>query len=155
MELKIPGREPLCLEHILFDYNGTLALDGKLIEGASARLITLADSLTLHVITADTFGTVASALEGVPCRLKVIPPGSQAQSKLDYLLQLGKEKTLTVGNGANDALMLREAAIGCALLQQEGLATAAWREADIVFHSLFDLFDCLADPRRMIATLRE
>ena len=38
LHLKIPGSDTMTLEHLLLDYNGTLAVDGTLIEGVMERL---------------------------------------------------------------------------------------------------------------------
>ena len=35
---KIPGFGALRLEHLVLDYNGTLALDGRLLRGVGPRL---------------------------------------------------------------------------------------------------------------------
>jgi soluble P-type ATPase len=59
-----------------------------------------------------------------------------------------------VGNGANDQLMLQHAAIGIAVLQEEGLATAALSAADLVVKDILDVFALLKTPERIMATLR-
>ncbi len=48
----IPGYGPLRLEHLVMDYNGTLAVDGEIAAGVAAALAALASQLTIHVITA-------------------------------------------------------------------------------------------------------
>ena len=61
MIVRIPGSETLQIDNLVLDYNGTLATDGFLDEGVAERLEKLASSgLSLHVITADTSGTVAA-----------------------------------------------------------------------------------------------
>ena len=41
MILKITGREPLTVSHIVLDYNGTIAVDGALIEGIKEQILKL------------------------------------------------------------------------------------------------------------------
>ena len=66
MELAIPGFGRLRLEHLVLDYNGTLAVDGRPLPGVKARLKRLARSLRIHVVTADTFGKARiSAMDGM------------------------------------------------------------------------------------------
>lgn len=65
IEIEIPGFRVLQLAQLVLDYNGTLAVNGDLIEGVKSRLNQLTGSLSLHVITADTFGKAARALDGV------------------------------------------------------------------------------------------
>ena len=37
IKIEIPGRETIEIEHVVLDYNGTIALDGRLIAGAAER----------------------------------------------------------------------------------------------------------------------
>lgn len=67
LEIPIPGAETLRLEHLVADFNGTLALDGELLPGTAPALGRLAERLSLHVVTADTFGRVREAMAGIPC----------------------------------------------------------------------------------------
>ena len=106
MIIKIPARGTIEIKNVLFDYNGTLAVDGKLIDGVAEAINDLSFGFDFHVITADTFGSVKKELKDVNCRLIVIPEENQDQAKLDYLLKLGKELTLCVGNGRNDKLLV-------------------------------------------------
>jgi len=56
IKIDIPGREPLMLEHLVCDVNGTLAVDGQLIDGISQTIMKLGDRLQFHMLTADTHG---------------------------------------------------------------------------------------------------
>ena len=152
--IEIPGAPPLTLEHLVLDYNGTIALDGKLLPGVAERLVALQDQLILHVLTADTFGTVAQELKGVPCRLAVIPPGNQAEAKLAYVQQLGPEKCVCIGNGRNDQLMLAAAALGVAVIGGEGAAGSTLQAATVVTCEITAALDLLLQPQRLAATLR-
>jgi soluble P-type ATPase len=136
------------------DYNGTLACDGGLIAGVREGLGTLADRLECHVLTADTFGKAASQLEGVPCRLTILPEGDQDVGKLAFIKRLGAENTVCIGNGRNDRLMLKEARLGVAVVLEEGAAAVTLRSADIVCSSIVSALDLLANPMRLVATLR-
>ena len=52
----VPGFGSLELRFLVLDYNGTLAVDGRLLPGVREALALLADDIEIHVITADTFG---------------------------------------------------------------------------------------------------
>ena len=155
LEVEIPGFRRLALQHAVFDVNGTLALDGQLLPGVAARLEQLSGFLTVHLLTADTFGRQAEidailALEGV-----VLQRGeSEAEQKAAYVNGLGAQSVVAIGNGANDVLMLRSAALSLAILGPEGVAGAALSEAVIVVTSIEQALDLLLNPRRMVATLR-
>ena len=91
IEIIIPGYRVMHLQHLVMDYNGTLAQDGRLLEGVRPRLESLADRLHLHVITADTFGFVQEELASVKCDLAILPGDEQAPTKVDYVRNLGPE----------------------------------------------------------------
>jgi len=59
-----------------------------------------------------------------------------------------------VGNGANDRLMLKEAAIGIAVLQEEGLAVTSLLAADLLVKNVLDVFGFFRTPDRLRASLR-
>ncbi len=154
IELQIPGGERLVLEHLLLDFNGTLAFDGRLMEGVTEDLHRLALELTVHVITADTFGDARRQLEGERVELTIISGPDQGQAKLDYLRALGGGGTVAVGNGRNDGLMLEHAALGVALIQGEGAYVQTVLSADVVCTDIRDALGLLLNPKRLIATLR-
>ena len=154
IEIEIPGFRVLQLAHLVLDYNGTLAVNGDLIEGVKSHLNQLTGSLSLYVITADTFGKAARALDGVDCQLVILPPGNQADAKADYVRQLDRQATVAIGNGRNDRLMLEQATLGIAVLGEEGAATATIMAADVVVRDVFSALELLRNPRRLVATLR-
>lgn len=154
MKLDIPGLPSIEIRNVVFDYNGTIALNGKLIEGVSESINRLADRIGFHVITADTFGTVKQELKNTKCRVITIPEDNQDTSKQRFIHELGRDSTLAVGNGRNDTLMLKEAALGIALLLDEGLCTETLLNSDILCRSIFDVFAYFETPKRLIATLR-
>lgn len=79
--IDIPGRKTFHLEHLVLDFNGTLAVDGNLIDGVKERLQELSGKLSIHVITADTFGTVANQLKGINCHVKILEKEQQDRQK--------------------------------------------------------------------------
>jgi len=154
IEIEIPGSTNLQIGHLVLDYNGTLALDGELLEGVIERMERLLPHLQMHVITADTHGTVKMKLKGLPCSLHIIGPREQDRQKDAYVRSLGAEKVAAIGNGRNDCLMLKTAALGFALIQEEGGSVTAILQADIVCTDILNAFDLLLKPSRLKATLR-
>jgi soluble P-type ATPase len=154
IEISIPDFGDLHLEHLVLDYNGTLAVDGRILFGVRERLERLANQLTIHVITADTFGKAADYLAGIPCQLDILPPGRQDEAKREFVRELGVEKCVCVGNGRNDRLMLQEAALGIAVLQEEGAAAVTLIAADVVAPDIQSALELLMQPLRLTATLR-
>jgi len=154
IEIDVPGYRKLRLLHLVLDYNGTLAVDGELLPGVAAALTALARELEVHVITADTFGVVHERLAGVPCSLTILPRERQEEGKRAYVRNLGAEGTACIGNGRNDRLMLREAALGIAVILGEGAARETVDAADVVCTDILAALELLRHPLRMIATLR-
>jgi soluble P-type ATPase len=154
IEIKIPGHKILELEHLVLDYNGTIAFDGVLIGGVKECLVELSQMLTVHVITADTFGSVKKALEDIDCKLALIPLGHQDVAKLEYVKNLGREQTVSLGNGKNDRLMLKASVLGVAVIQGEGAAFETVASADVVCTDIQSALSLLSNPLRLIATLR-
>jgi len=154
IHVAIPGYGDLELKHVVSDYNGTLAEDGILIEGIADALRVLSGRIEIHVITADTFGIARAQLSGLPVTLTITPTENQAETKLAYILKLGETSVVAIGNGRNDRKMLASAAIGIALIQQEGASAEALHSADVVCRSILEALDLLRNTKRLIATLR-
>lgn len=154
IDLAIPGFKRLTLESLVLDYNGTIAVDGAVISGVGEILEQLARRIHIHILTADTFGSVAKALLGILCHLSILPLENQDTGKLDYIEKLGKETVVCIGNGRNDRLMLKEAALGIAVIQKEGAATETVMAVDVITSDILDALDLLVHPLRLVATLR-
>jgi soluble P-type ATPase len=154
IEISIPGYKKFQFVHLALDFNGTLACDGQLLQGVKENLISLADLVQIHVLTADTHGNVRSELSGVPCEIFILPAKGQEIGKLKYVEKLGPERTVCIGNGRNDRLMLKEAALGIVVLQKEGAAREAIIAADVFSPNILAALGLLFYPKRLIATLR-
>lgn len=154
LEIDIPGYRQLRLEHLVLDFNGTMACDGELFEGIRERLEALSAQLRIHILTGDTFGKARSQLAGIPCDLSILPVENQDRLKLEYIRRLGPDITVCVGNGRNDRLMLQEAGLGIAVAQAEGAAVQAVLVADVLAPDILAALDLLTRPLRLVATLR-
>jgi soluble P-type ATPase len=154
LTISIPGYKDLRLEHLVLDYNGTLACDGELLDGVADALEVLADDLQVHVVTADTFGKVRDRLADSPCKVVVLPPEEQDVAKRRYVEGLGSDRVAAIGNGRNDRLMLKRAALGIAVVLEEGASSETLLAADVVAPGILPAFDLLRHPLRLTATLR-
>ncbi len=154
IEIAIPGDAKFRLNYLVMDYNGTLACNGVLLEGVVERLTAVSRDLSIHVVTADTFGKAQAGLKGLPCMLRILPQTGQNHSKLAYVTQLGRSETVCIGNGRNDRLMLQAAALGIAVIGPEGAAVEAVQAADVVTTSIHAALELLINPLRLVATLR-
>jgi soluble P-type ATPase len=154
IDIQIPGFKHVAVEYLTLDFNGTIACDGVISEGTLQLLTVLSRNVEIHILTADTHGNAASACQDLPCRLVVLPEGDQDVAKRDYVRKLGADRTVCIGNGRNDRLMVGEAAVGIAIIGEEGAATETIRNADVVCRSASEALSLLVNPRRLVATLR-
>ena len=155
ISIDIPGWRNLEIEYVVFDLNGTLTEDGKVLPNVKERIRSLSESLKVYIVTADTLSTARETLQDLQVELVIIPGENSQRGKVDFLKTLRPEVTLAIGNGSNDQLMLQESALGIAVLQGEGMSRAAMENADIIVKDISDAFDLLLKPKRLIATLRE
>jgi soluble P-type ATPase len=155
IEIVVPGSRTYRLEHLVLDYNGTLALDGTPIDGVLPRLRELALQLQVHVLTADTFRSASDALVDEPLSLTVIGREDQAAAKQAYVDSLRPSESACIGNGRNDRLLLQQAALGIAVLGPEGAALETLAAARVVARDINSALDLLLHPLRLVATLRD
>ena len=153
--INLPRKESIVLEHLVLDYNGTLAIDGNIIEGVKELLNELSEKIKIHVVTADTFGKVKENLKDVNCQVLIISSEIEYIEKVSYIEDLDEEKVIAIGNGRNDSLLLKEAMIGIAVIQKEGVSFKTLMNADIVCTSIIDALELIKNPLRITATLRK
>ena len=151
--VEVPGWRRLELAHLVLDLNGTLALDGSLLPGVASAVESLAAQLNCHLVTADTFGT-AHQLFGPLVQVARINSGREGEQKQAIVEALGAGRVAALGNGANDALMLKAAALGIAVLGPEGAAPQALLAADVVTSGPLEALGLLLHSDRLRATLR-
>lgn len=153
LNIDIPGWGDLTITNAVFDFNGTLAQDGKVIPGVVEALDSLSKTVNLHVITADTYRTVEGVLPGF-ISLHTLKSEEHITEKALLIRELGSHQTVAVGNGRNDRMMLKEARIGIVVIQAEGASIEALSAADIAVTDILDAINLLNFPTRLKATLR-
>lgn len=155
IHMDIPGWGNMDIENILLDLNGTLATDGKIPTEVRGKINALSDRVSIYVLTADTQGTGDEEMRDLKAKLIKIPGEDSKQGKFEFIKDLEIEKTVAIGNGNNDQLILNEAGLGIAVLGDEGMSVSAMKNADIVVKSIFDALDLFLKPKRLLATLSE
>ena len=154
IEVDIPGFGRLGLKYLVLDYNGTMALHGEPIPGVRERLQSLAPDLSIHVVTAENFGTVRERLADYPCTIETLARGGEDLAKQRFVERLGTDGAACIGNGRNDRRMLEAAALGIVVVGPEGAAIESLQASDIAVASINDALDLLLNPLRLVATLR-
>jgi P-type E1-E2 ATPase len=151
----IPGWGELAIEYVMVDFNGTMALDGKLKKEVKDVIDKISRYVKVFVITADTYDSVDSELGASTVTFIKVNKNGSGEEKAKVVRELGPEKIVAIGNGANDAAMLKEAALGIAVVGEEGCSTALIKEADLVVVDVVRALGMIAYPERLVATLRE
>ena len=154
IKVEIPGYGLIELEHLVTDFSGTLSEDGKLIHGTREKLNKLSEKLKIHLLTSDTFGSAKKELEGINCSLHILKGDKHVSQKEKYVLSLGANTVVALGNGNNDVCMLRSATLGIAVCLREGCSIEALNASKIFVRSPIDAIELLLYPKRLIATLR-
>ncbi len=155
LEFEIPGQKSLNISGVLCDMNGTLTTDGHLDADIAEALKELAKTVKIYVMTADTFGTAAATFAPLPVELVTMKPGfPAADTKLDFLKKLGPAAHIAIGNGYNDHLMLKEAAVGICIIGREGAHKLSITAADLVVTNPLDALNLIRRPKRLLASLR-
>ncbi len=155
IELNIPGRGQMELEHLVCDVNGTLAVDGKLLDGVVREFSTLKDRLTIHLLTADTHGKQEIIDRQLNLNAVRIEPGEEAVQKAEYVQRLGADRVVAIGQGANDAAMLQAAQLGICVFSPEGVAAETLLAADLAIVDIISALELLEKPLRIVASLRK
>jgi P-type E1-E2 ATPase len=151
----VPGRGEYELEHLVMDVNGTLAIDGQLMDGVAEKITSLRDHLTIHLLTADTHGRQAVIDGQLGLTAVRIAPGGESIQKAEYIRKLGSDKVTAIGQGANDALMLEAAQLGICVMSVEGVAKETLLAADLVAPDILSALELFEKPLRIVASLRK
>lgn len=148
---EIPGEDPLEIDRLVLDVNGTLTDRGKILPGVGGRIRRLRRDFEIYLFSADTFGTLAILARTLHVHGRQVSSGAE---KRDLIGRLDPSRCAAVGNGRNDALMFAEARLAIAVVGPEGLSGVALTAADVVCRSIESGLDLLSDPKALAATLR-
>ena len=154
IKIDIPHGPQLNLEYLVLDLNGTLAVDGVILPGVAKRIASLSERLDIFLLTANTHGGGENIAEELGIQFIQLTPGPGGEQKEGFVKDLGVKQVVAMGNGTNDAAMLRTAALGIAVNGAEGAAPGAILSADIYVPNIRDALDLLLFPNRLRATLR-
>ena len=137
----------------MFDYNGTIAVDGKVLPELRERIEALLKLVPVYVLTADTYGTVRAQCEPLGMIVHTFPREGAAQCKEEIVKAL-PGASACFGNGFNDIEMFGAAALSVAILEGEGLCASLLPHADVLVRSAAEGLDLLLKEGRLKATLR-
>jgi P-type E1-E2 ATPase len=137
------------------DVNGTLAIDGQLMDGVAGKIASLRDDMTIHLLTADTHGKQAVIDRQLGLTAVRIQPGGESLQKAEYVRRLGSDKVAAIGQGANDAEMLAAARLGICVMSAEAVAKETLFAADLIAPDILSALELFEKPLRIVASLRK
>ena len=149
------GEEPLEIESILIDFEGTLASDGRVHPKAKDKINLLSKRTKIYILAKGEEERVGETLRNVKAESIHFTEGEVSQQKSDFLRKLGASKAVAIGNGMDDASMMGEAGLAICVISKEGTSTEAMTNADVVVMNIIDALDFLLKPLRQKATLGE
>ena len=137
MKTQIPGWGELEIKNLILDFNGTIAKDGKVLEGVKELL-----------------GKIHEA-GIVPVHVKIFGSDTVARDKRCLCQELGCRNTASIGNGRNDIQVFPASVLSIAVIGNEGAFTKSAMLADVLVNDVCQALELLLSPNRLIATLRE
>jgi P-type E1-E2 ATPase len=155
ISVPIPGWGELSIEYLMIDFNGTVAVDGKLKKEVKDAIDRISRYVKVFIITADSYDSVDAELGTSNVTFIKVNKVSSGDEKAKVVKELGPEKIVAIGNGSNDVAMMRESALGIAVVGDEGCSAALVKEADIVVSDAMKALGLLMHPERLVATLRD
>lgn len=155
-EIDIPNYGKLIIKNVVFDLNGTLQFKGKISEAVVNKIEQLKEFYDIYILSADIRGNLKELAKKLNVSYIKINPKeiTESEAKNNELIKLNKDNTIVVGNGNNDALMLKNAVISITVLGEEGATVKSILNSDVVVPNPISALDFLLDEKIMSGTLR-
>jgi soluble P-type ATPase len=153
ISIQRPGMESLDIHFVLIDFEGTLAMDGRVHPRAKDKVNLLSKRATLYIVTKSSKEKVEETLRKMKVEVLYVTEGDSSQQKLNVLQRLGPHQTAVIGNGLDDARIMEQAGLGMCVIGKEGSSAEALAKADLVVTHVLDALDFLLKPLRQRATL--
>jgi soluble P-type ATPase len=140
------------LNTIVLDLNGTLSVNGKLVDGVVERIGKLKElGYKIYLFSGDIRGTAADIAKALDIELKY---ASTTYEKDKLSRDLNFDSTVAIGNARIDIGTFKNAKVSIATLQGEGIHFGVLNNVDILVSSINDALDLLIEPKIFEATMR-
>ena len=153
ISIQRPGMENLDIHFVLIDFEGTLAMDGRVHPKAKDKVNLLSKRATIYILTKSNRGKVEETLKKMKVEILYLTEEDSSQQKLNVLQRLGSHQTAVIGNGLDDVRIMEQAGLGMCVIGKEGSSAEAMAKADLVVSNVLDALDFLLKPLRQRATL--
>ncbi len=153
ISIQRPGQPPMDIEFLLIDYEGSLAMDGRIHPKAKDKINLLSKRLKIYIFAKGEREKVEERLRRVKGEIIFLNEGKTSGEKLEVLKKVGLERTVVIGNGVDDPALFEEARLSICVIGKEGAAGEAIKKADLVVTDILNGLDFLLKPLRQRATL--
>lgn len=147
------GMESLEIQSVLIDFEGTLAIDGRVHPKSKDKVNLLSRRTTIYIVVKSSRENAEKTLKKMKVEILYVTEEDSSQQKLDLLQRLGPRQTAVIGNGLDDVRIMEQAGLGMCVIGKEGSSAEAMAKADLVFTDILDALDFLLKPLRQRATL--
>lgn len=151
--LQRPGQPNIEIECLLIDYEGSLAIDGRVHPKVKDKINLLSKRLKIYIFVKGEKEKVEERLRNVKANIVFLQEGQATVAKLELLKKVGPERTVAIGNGVDDVSLLEEAIFSIGVIGKEGASGEALKKADLVVTDVINGLDFLLKPLRQKTTL--
>ena len=130
------------MEEVGLECNGTIAIDAVLLTGAKAPIHALTFQVHVHVLNADTYGTVKVQCAPSGIHVEVFSQEGVTACKQAEIRCFDNE-VCSIGNGFNEIEMFDQAALSIEVLEGEKLCAALLSHAHMLARSMEEALDLL------------
>ena len=153
MIIEIPRGETIEINTIVLDLNGTLSVNGIVLNETKALIEKLKKlRYRIVLISGDIRGNAKQISEELKIELFL---GTTSIDKAKQMKQFNKENTASIGNARIDIGTFENSKLSIATLQSEGIHTGILKYVDIVVPSIEDALKLFINTKSLAGTLRE
>ncbi len=141
------------LTTIILDLNGTIALNGQIVDGVEDRVKKLKElGYEIHLFTGDQRGNAALQAARLGIEVQV---ATTSDEKEKLTVKLDTEKTVAIGNARIDIGTFKPCKLRIGTLQSEGIHVGILEHIDVLVPSIIDALDLLINESSFNATMRK
>lgn len=153
MIIEIPRGETIEINTIVLDLNGTLSVNGVVLNETKALIEKLKKlKYRIVLISGDIRGNAKQISEELKIELFL---GTTSIDKAKQMKQFNKETTASIGNARIDIGTFENSKLSISTLQSEGIHTGILKYVDIVVPSIEDALKLFINTKSLAGTLRE
>ena len=152
MKYSPKGIDEIEIDTIILDLNGTIAVNGVLVDGLIDRLNQLKNlGFKIYLFTGDQRGNAQDLAQETGIKVEI---ATSTEEKEALTQKLDVNKTVAIGNARIDIGTFKRTKLRIATIQAEGIHTEILKYVDILVPSINDALDLLLHPDSLCATLR-